>query len=84
MSPLPTKIEVKEEVEEAVVEMDFPQAIRKITKGEKVTKLDWKDKKVYGYINDGFLTLHKGGKDYSWTISYGDLLGKDFALISNL
>lgn len=68
MSPLPVKDE-----------MDFPTAIKKIIEGEKIYRLEWKNKEFYGELKDGILKLHKpDGKFYAWTINDGDLNGEDW------
>jgi len=63
--------------------MDFPNAIKEVINGKKITRRDWKNPNVYGFLNGGFLTLHKDdGKNYQWLINDGDLLGDDwFTLI---
>ena len=68
----------------AINTMDFPSAIQEIIQGKKITKLEWGNKKVYGFLNPNtnFLSLHKeDGKDYQWIISDGDLLGNDWIVI---
>lgn len=74
-SPIPE--ENKEE------EMNFPEAMKKIITGNKVTKLEWNDRSVYGVLEDGFLMISKeDGKKYQWIISEGDLLGEDYILLT--
>ena len=63
-------------------QMDFPEAIRHITKGKKVHKLEWKDKAYYGFLNGEFLSLHKpDGKNYKWIVNEGDLTGTDYIIV---
>ena len=62
--------------------MDFSSAIKEIIAGKKVHKLDWEDKKFYGFLNGEFLSLHKpDGKNYKWIITEGDLIGTDYIII---
>lgn len=62
-------------------DFDFPEAIRRMTDGAKVTKREWKNPDVYGMVKDGILMLHKAdGKFYKWLISDGDLGGLDYTI----
>lgn len=64
--------------------MSFPEAVRMVTEGKKITKLEWDNKKIYGYLSKAtlHLTLHKeDGVGYDWICSEGDLTGDDFIVI---
>ena len=42
------------------ITMDFYAALQAIMAGEKVTKLDWADKEIYGWFsNDYVCNMHK-------------------------
>jgi hypothetical protein len=61
---------------------DFPQAIRAVINGKKITKLEWGFDGYYGIMKDGFLMLHKpDGKDYTWTVSEADMTGTDWVVL---
>ena len=63
-------------------EMDFPDALRQVKLGKKITKLEWGDKDIYGFMNDNILSLHKtDGVNYKWIINDGDLMGEDWITI---
>lgn len=79
MSPLPPK---EAQVEKESLGMDFPSAIREIINGNKVTRLDWEDRRYYGFLNGEYLSLHKPDeKNYQWIVNDGDLLGTDWIVI---
>jgi len=62
-------------------DFDFPEAIRKMTEGGKITKREWGNNEIYGIVKDGWLMLHKeDGKFYIWKISEGDLGGVDYTI----
>lgn len=62
--------------------MDFPEAIEMLIDGEKITRLEWGDQKVYGVKKDGFLMLHKDDdKFYNWVVNDGDLEATDWITI---
>ncbi len=60
--------------------MDFPEAIKEVIAGKRITKLEWADINTYGYLNGAFLTLHEAHKEGQWILSDGDLNGKDWML----
>lgn len=65
-----------------VIKINFPDAIRAIIAGKKITKVEWNDKDIYGFLNGQFLSLHKkDGKNYQWIVSDGDLLGIDYIIL---
>lgn len=62
--------------------IDFPTALRKMIDGKKITKLEWKNPKLYGMIYGGFLKLHNpDGTFNAWILSTGDLYGDDFIVV---
>ena len=74
-SPVPRK-EISQK------EMNFPEAIKQIILGMKITRIEWKDKEDYGILKDGFLMLHKSNdnKFYKWIINEGDINGTDWII----
>jgi len=72
MSPTPSKIK----------EMDFPDALREVIAGKKITKLEWCNKEVYVVLENEYLTLYKDdGKPYRFILRDGDIKGEDFVVI---
>jgi hypothetical protein len=62
--------------------MDFPEAMRQVINGKKVTKLEWKNNNYYGFLNGQWLMIHKpDGKLYVWKVNDGDMLGTDWVVI---
>jgi len=89
-SPVIKKVEkVVEKVEEAEVvkkekTMDFPSALREVTDGKKITKLEWGDSKIYGFLSwkTKVLTLRReDGQEDMWCPNDGDLLGTDWIVL---
>lgn len=68
-SPVP-----EEEVQKT---LDFPEAIKELTIGKRVQRLEWHDTE-YGIVKDNILMIHRNEKDFQWIISMGDLLATDF------
>jgi hypothetical protein len=77
-SPLPKKIEVKD----ADPMMTFPQAMEAVIDGKKVTRKEWEDVDSYGIMKDGFLIIHRDGKDFQWLVSEADMVASDYIIIN--
>ena len=58
--------------------LDFPDALRAVIAGHKITKAEWGDADYYGILRDGLLMLHKPDGFHTWIISEGDLAGMDW------
>ena len=77
-SPLPTT----EMPDMSGKTFDFYEAIKKMHEGKKVTKLEWKNKAIYGILKDTLVQLHKADdKFYGWAINEGDIIGTDWVVI---
>ena len=59
---------------------DFPEAMRRVIGGKRITKLEWKGNGDYCLLKDTFLEIYttKDGKFHAWTVSEGDLTGEDW------
>ena len=80
-SPLPVETQSPSGDKEEL--FDFPTAMQKIAEGKKISKKEWENIKIYGGRKEGKLTLYKeDGSNYSWIISEGDLIGKDWFVIN--
>ena len=66
-------------------QLDFFEALKMVADGKKMTRVEWNDKQLYGYLKDGFLQLDKNGeKDdvfHVWAIKDGDLYGEDWIIL---
>ena len=62
------------------ITMDFPDAIKEIMKGNKVTRISWANKD-YGFLKDEWLTIFRESKFHVWLISAGDLEGQDWIVV---
>lgn len=65
---------------QVVTEMDFPEAIRKVIQGKKIARFIWANLD-FGYLKDGWLTINRDGKDFTWQVNDGDLNGTDWIVI---
>ena len=65
-------------VVEGEVEMSFPDAIKTVIEGKRITRTSWNDINEYGLLADGWLTIHTKGKFAQWIVNSGDLEGIDW------
>lgn len=87
-TPLPNKPEVLNSTEKFKMDqipMTFPEAMKRVVDGEKVTRIEWDDPRHYGTLNKGILCLHKAGEAgdvfYSWIINDGDMTAQDWLTV---
>lgn len=65
------------------VYLDFPEAIREVIKGKKITRQDWANQLYWGELSEGRLKLHKpDGKYHDWIVSDGDLDAEDWYILN--
>lgn len=68
--------------------MTFPDAIKQVIKGKKITRIEWKDAGHYGVLKNEVLCLFRDGKNgdtfYSWIINDGDLFATDWVVVEGL
>lgn len=69
-SPIPKK--------NKTVVMDFPEAMRKIIEGKKITRLLWDDSEEYCLFKDGWLSIHTRNNFHKWLVNDGDLMATDW------
>lgn len=82
-SPMPgmTPTSIEGEIQPTI---DFYEALKEVLSGKKITKLEWKNKEYYGFLDGDILKLHKpDGKSYGWTLNNGDLSGTDYIVIDS-
>jgi hypothetical protein len=66
-----------------ILALDFPAAIKAVIEGKRITRIDWKDKNVYGHRLDERLMIRtKDGQNHPWIISDGDLLSTDWEIVT--
>ena len=88
-SPLPTQIEPDKELPKVIQKQikkeelfNFPDAMKMIILGKKVTKKEWNNTKIYGFMKDGRLMLQEENKIGYWSITDGDVMGDDWFVIN--
>lgn len=71
-SPVPTK---------KLATMSFPEALKLVIEGKKISKLEWESNTIYAQLKEGWLALFTDGQGNRWTINEGDLLGVDWFVL---
>lgn len=62
-------------------QLDFFDALKEIKKGNKITRLGWENKEIYGFMKDELLLLHQKDGDHTWVINAGDMAGLDWIVL---
>ena len=67
---------------ESIPKLTFPEAIKAVIDGKKITKLEWNDKSITGFLGtDGHLKINLPDKLNDWILSDGDLNGTDYIVV---
>lgn len=61
--------------------LDFVGAIKAITEGKSITKMEWNSKEDYCLMKDGYLMVHSSTGFHTWLIRDVDVAGKDWIVI---
>jgi len=59
--------------------MSFPDAIKEVMRGKRVTRISWGNKD-YGTLKDGWLTIFTKDTFHRWLVSDGDMEGQDWTV----
>lgn len=67
---------------ETAAGLSFFDALKSVVDGKRITKKEWANEKVVGYLENGqlLITLADGSK-HQWVISDGDLNGVDWVVL---
>ena len=80
-SPVPTKKTVSRM-------MSFPDALKEVIAGKKITKLEWGNPDENVFMKDGFLCIHHHADPetliHRLMVSEGDLIGVDWMIFSEV
>ena len=66
---------------EGDVLLSFPDAMREVIKGNRVTRTSWNDDSEYGILADFKLTIHAKGAFHPWLVNDGDLQAIDWIVL---
>lgn len=77
----PTFKKQAKEAERTDTLMDFPDAIRELIAGKKITRVFWKNSKDYGVLKDNLLCIYRKGNQHIWNVSDGDLKAEDWFVV---
>lgn len=74
-SPLPDKKTGKP------IMFSFPDAMRQVLEGKRITRLDWHDEQTFGILKDGYLMIFINGKFNQWIVNDGDMEAMDWVVL---
>lgn len=63
------------------ITMSFPEAIKAVMEGKKISRVEWNDPNEYGLLKNAYLTIHTKGKDHQWIVSDGDMKSIDWIVL---
>lgn len=63
--------------------MDFYEALRIVSQGGHVTRLDWDDRDTFLLMRGGFLCISQDGKLARLLVSDGDIYATDWVIASD-
>ena len=56
--------------------------MRAVIEGHRITKLEWGNKDIYGFLSNTWLSLHRAdGTITQWIVNDGDMFGQDWIVI---
>lgn len=61
--------------------MPFPEAIKLLMGGKKITRIEWDSDDEYGLLRDSFLMIHRKKNFHTWIVSEGDMLAIDWIVL---
>lgn len=61
--------------------MSFYEALQLTLEGERITRVEWNDEGVYGFMMNGILTLRREFKFHQWIVTEGDIIAEDWYVI---
>lgn len=61
--------------------MLFGEALIEVTRGRKITRIDWSSNDEYGFLEKGQLMICTKGATHIWAVSDGDILATDWVLL---
>lgn len=74
LTPTPKK-------QDKIPTFDFPEAIRQIIAGRKVSRVEWANQD-YGFLNNDLLSISRNGNFHSWIVNDGDMLANDWMVVN--
>ncbi len=78
----PTKSPVKDTMIE--IKMDFPDAMREVIAGKKLTRIAWNNNEIYIHRISGYLEIMRGDTDkfsHQLIVNDGDMLATDWVVV---
>jgi hypothetical protein len=63
--------------------MDFPEAMRQVLDGKKVSRVSWGNKD-YGFLKDEWLSIFTKDSFHTWLVSLGDMEAEDWIVYTEV
>lgn len=63
-------------------ELTFPEAIKSLIEGKRISRVSWGDVPDYGLMKDGYLMICRNGNFFRWVVSESDMVGVDWIVLA--
>lgn len=65
---------------------DFYTALKAVEKGSRITRVEWQDANVYGFLKSEMLHIHRKVDhndllDHVWKVNLGDMVADDWIIL---
>ena len=77
-SPVPV---TKVDQDKKPKELSFPDAMREILNGKRITRIEWETNDTYCMLKDTFLQIFIRGEFHAWTVNDGDMNAIDWIVL---
>lgn len=62
-------------------ELSFPDAMREVLNGKRITRLAWETNDAFGELHNGYLEIFLKGEYHQWIVNDGDLNAIDWIVL---
>lgn len=60
------------------IKLNFYKALEEVMNGKKITRIEWENADIYGFMKANVLHIHTETGDHTWTVSDGDMKATDW------
>lgn len=61
--------------------LDFYEALKYVNVGKRITRKEWNNPEIYGFLQNSLVKIYQTGKIDNWIVSVGDLTAEDWQVI---
>jgi hypothetical protein len=80
-NPLLPKLDTATTPTQPRTRLSFFDALKEVSNGKFITKLEWNSIDFYGFMDEGRLRIMLADGKHDWIISEGDMIGEDWVTL---